>query len=257
MRKPIIAANWKMYKTPAEARLYVEQFLPLVAEHTRCEIVLCPNYLALETVARALEGTDITVAAQDMHAEEEGAYTGEISAKMLVSIGVTHTILGHSERRHYSCETDWDVNRKTHAALLHGMQPIICVGEVLQERDEGRTQEVLTRQVKIAFEQIRPQDAGTIVVAYEPVWAIGTGQTASPAVAQEMHALIRQVIADRLSSEVADRMRILYGGSVKAENACELLGQPDIDGALVGGASLKPESLAKIVQCQEEQVEKA
>jgi triosephosphate isomerase len=252
MRKPIIAANWKMYKTPAEARQYVAEFLPLVAGYEGVEIVLCPNYLAIETVAKALEGTDITVAAQDMHAEEEGAYTGEISAKMLVSIGVTHTILGHSERRHYNCETDWDVNRKMHAALRHGVQPIICVGEVLQERDEGRTHDVLTRQVKIAFEQIRPHEAGTIVVAYEPVWAIGTGQTASPAVAQEMHALIREVIADRLNPDVADAMRILYGGSVKPENACELLCQADIDGALVGGASLKPESLAKIIHYEEE-----
>ena len=252
MRKPIIAANWKMYKTPAEARQYVTQFLPLVADHAGVEIVLCPNYLALETVAAALAGTDITVAAQDMHAEEEGAYTGEISAAMLCSIGVTHTILGHSERRHYNCETDWDVNRKMHAALRHGMKPIICVGEVLQERDEGRTHDVLTRQVKIAFEQIQPHDARTVVVAYEPVWAIGTGHTASPEMAQEMHSLIRQVIADRLSPDVADAMRILYGGSVKPENACDLLCQPDVDGALVGGASLKPESLAKIVRYQEE-----
>ncbi len=252
MRKPIVAANWKMYKTPAEARQYVSEFLPLVNGYAGVEIVLCPNYLALETVARAVDGTAITVAAQDMHAEEEGAYTGEISAKMLCSIGVTHTILGHSERRHYNCETDWDVNRKLHAALRHGMQPIICVGEVLQERDEGRTHDVLTRQVKIAFEQIQPEDAGTVVVAYEPVWAIGTGQTASPAVAQEMHALIRQVIADRLNPEVADAMRILYGGSVKPENACDLLCQPDIDGALVGGASLKPASLAKIIHYQEQ-----
>ena len=203
-------------------------------------------------MTKAREGTEITVAAQDMHAEEEGAYTGEISAKMLCSIGVTHTILGHSERRHYNGETDWDVNRKLHAALRHGMQPIICVGEVLQERDEGRTHDVLTRQVKIAFEQIDPHHAERVVVAYEPVWAIGTGHTASPVVAQEMHALIRQVLADRLSPEAADAMRILYGGSVKPENACDLLCQPDVDGALVGGASLKPDSLAKIIHYQEQ-----
>ncbi|HEY0784843.1 MAG TPA: triose-phosphate isomerase [Acidobacteriaceae bacterium] len=247
MRKPLIAANWKMYKTPAEAAAYAESFLPLVAGHVRDEIVVCPCFLALSTLVHAFSGSEIAVGAQDMHTEAQGAFTGEISGPMLCSIGVTHAILGHSERRHYNCETDWDVNRKLHAALAHGVIPIVCVGEVQEEREEGRTNDVLLRQVKIALEGIKPEDAGSIVMAYEPVWAIGTGQSASPEMAAEVHGVVRHAVAERLGPAVAAGMRILYGGSVKPENARSLLDQPEIDGALVGGASLNPASFAGIV----------
>ena len=248
MRKPLIAANWKMFKTPAEAAAYAERFLPLVDGHTRDEIVICPSYLALSTLVEACAKTFVAVGAQNMNAEEQGAFTGEISAPMLRSIGVTHTLLGHSERRHYNCENDWDINRKLHAALAHGMCPIVCVGEVQEEREEGRTNDVLMRQVKIALEGIKAEDSSPIVMAYEPVWAIGTGQTASPEIAAEVHGVIRHAVAERLGPAVASGMRILYGGSVKPENAASLLEQPEIDGALVGGASLNPDSFAGIVK---------
>jgi triosephosphate isomerase len=247
MRKPIIAANWKMFKTPEEAAAYAEAFLPLVAGHTRDEIVICPGYLALDTMVRACANTPIAIGAQDMHSEDQGAFTGEISGPMLRSIGVRHTLLGHSERRHYNCENDWDVNRKLHAALAHGITPIVCVGEVQEEREEGRTSDVLLRQVKIALEGIEKEDAAPIVFAYEPIWAIGTGQSATPEMAAETHTIVRHAVAERLGPAVAAGMRILYGGSVKPENAASLLEQPEIDGALVGGASLNPQSFARIV----------
>jgi triosephosphate isomerase len=247
MRKPITAANWKMFKTPAEAAAYAEFFLPLVAGHTRDEIVICPSFLALSTLVHAFDETGIAVGAQDMYSEEQGAFTGEISAPMLRSIGVTHTLIGHSERRHYNCETDWDVNRKLHAALKHGITPIVCVGEVQEEREEGRTNDVLLRQVKIALEGIEKEDAAPIVMAYEPVWAIGTGQSASPAMAAEAHGIVRHAVTERLGPAVAAAMRILYGGSVKPESAALLLAQPEIDGVLVGGASLNATSFAGIV----------
>jgi triosephosphate isomerase len=247
MRKPIIAANWKMFKTPAEAAAYAECFLPLVAGHSRDEIVICPGYLALSTLVQAFADTAIAVGAQDMHSEEQGAFTGEISGPMLRAIGVTHSLIGHSERRHYNCESDWDVNRKLHAALAYGVKPIVCVGEVQEEREEGRTNDVLLRQVKIALEGIEKEDAAPIVMAYEPVWAIGTGQSATPQMAAEAHAIVRHAVAEKLGPAVASGMRILYGGSVKPENAALLLAQPEIDGALVGGASLNPASFAGIV----------
>ena len=248
MRKPLIAANWKMYKTPAEACAYAAEFLPLVAGHTRDQIAVCPPFLALECFAKAMNGSGVFVGAQDMHSEEKGAFTGEISAPMLKSIGVSHVILGHSERRHYNYESDWDVNRKLHAALKYALTPIVCIGEVQEEREEGRTNDVLLRQIKIGLEGIRPEEAAPIVIAYEPIWAIGSGQSASPEIADETHAFIRGEVRERLGDAVADGMRILYGGSVKPETTAALLSKPDIDGALVGGASLDPESFAKIVQ---------
>ncbi len=237
-----------MYKTPAEACVYAQAFVPLVAGHTRDEIAVCPPYLCLQPFAEHVAGSGILTGAQDMHPEKEGAYTGEISAPMLQSIGVTHVILGHSERRHYNHETDWDVNRKLRAALGQGMTPIVCIGEVQEEREEGRTNDVLLRQLKIGLEGIRAADAGPIVIAYEPIWAIGSGQSASPEIADETHAFIRGAVAERLGQEVADRMRILYGGSVKPEITAKLMAMPEVDGALVGGASLKPESFARIVK---------
>lgn len=237
-----------MYKTPAEACVYADRFLPLVAGHTRDEITICPTFLCIGPFAERAEGTAVMVGAQDMHSEREGAYTGEISAPMLKSVGVSHVILGHSERRHYNHETDWDVNRKLHAALKFGMTPIVCIGEVQEEREEGRTNDVLLRQLKIGLEGLKAGEAGPIVIAYEPIWAIGSGQSASPEIANETHAFIRDAVRQRLGDGIADGMRILYGGSVKPENTASLLAEPEIDGALVGGASLDPESFAKIVK---------
>ncbi len=237
-----------MYKTPEEACAYAEQFLPLVAGHTRDDIAICPTFLALPSFAGRVAGSNVAAGAQDMHAEKEGAYTGEISAPMLKAIGVSHVILGHSERRHYNHESDWDVNRKLHAALKENVTPIVCIGEVQEEREEGRTNDVLLRQIKLGLEGVKPENAALIVIAYEPIWAIGSGQSASPEIADETHAFIRGAVRERLGQAVADGMRILYGGSVKPETTAALLGKEEIDGALVGGASLDPHSFAKIVK---------
>ena len=247
-RKPLIAANWKMYKTPAEARACAAALLPLCADHLRDEIVVCPPAVSLSIVLDTLSGSGISVGAQNMHFAEEGAFTGEISAPMLTSIGVTHVIIGHSERRLYFCETDQTVNQKLHTALRHGLVPIVCVGEVLEERENGLTEEVLIRQVAKALLNISPDNAAPIVIAYEPVWAIGTGKTATPELAAQAHLQIRSEVARRLNRQIADDMRILYGGSVRPDNVTSLLNQPEINGALVGGASLKPESFAQLVK---------
>jgi len=246
-RKPLIAANWKMYKTPAMAKEFVAAFLPLVQGHTRDEIVLCPPFVDIATVVAATHGTHIHVGGQNMHWQEEGAFTGETSAAMLVAAGCTHVILGHSERRHLFGETDETVNKKLHTALKHKLTPIVCVGELLDEREAGKTEEVLLRQTAAGLANVAPEQARRIVIAYEPVWAIGTGKTATPEMAAEAHLMIRTQVAHSLGREIADRMRILYGGSVKPENTPILLNQPEIDGALVGGASLDPQSFAKIV----------
>ena len=247
-RKPLIAANWKMYKTNSEARACASALLSLCTDRTCEEIVICPPAISLSIVLDTLSGSGIAVGAQNMHFADEGAYTGEISAPMLTSIGVTYVIIGHSERRQYFCETDEIVNLKLHTALRHNLIPIVCVGEVLDERESGHTEEVLIRQVAKALLNISPDHAAPIVIAYEPVWAIGTGKTATPELAAQAHLLIRSEVARRLDRETADNMRILYGGSVRPDNASALLNQPEIDGALVGGASLKPESFAQLVK---------
>jgi triosephosphate isomerase len=247
-RKALIAANWKMFKTPAEAKAFVDAFLPLVAGHTRDEIALFPSPVLLPTVIDACKGSNIAVGAQNIHFAEEGAFTGETSVGQLKAVGGTHTLIGHSERRQYFAETDEIVNKKLHTALKHGLVPVVCVGEVLAEREAGKTADVLVRQTAAALAGITAEAAGTIVIAYEPVWAIGTGKTATPEMAAEAHRIIRTEVARLLGSTVADKMRILYGGSVKPENASTLLNQPEIDGALVGGASLKPESFKGIVK---------
>ncbi len=247
-RKPLIAANWKMYKTTEQARACAEALLPLCLGHTRDEVVICPPFCSLSIVLDALSGSGISVGAQNMHYAEEGAFTGEISAQMLTAIGVTHVIIGHSERRQYFNETDETVNLKLHTALKHGLTPIVCVGEVLAERESGLTEEVLIRQIDKALFNISPDHAASIVIAYEPVWAIGTGKTATPELATQAHFIIRSEVGRRLDREIADNMRILYGGSVRPDNAASLLCQPGIDGALVGGASLKPESFAELVK---------
>jgi triosephosphate isomerase len=248
MRKKLIAANWKMYKTPDQARDFFRDFLPLVEGHDRDEIVVCPNYLAIDVAVHAAKGSNVAIGAQDLHWEKEGAFTGEICASMLVAVGVTHVIIGHSERRQYFGETDDTVNHKLKAALQAALIPIVCVGEVLEEREAGLTDDVLRRQCLRAFNKISAKKALTLVVAYEPVWAIGTGKTATPQMAADAHAIIRAEAAESFGQEFADGLRILYGGSVKPENAKTLMSETEIDGALVGGASLDPKSFADIVK---------
>jgi triosephosphate isomerase len=248
MRKKLIAANWKMYKTPQQAREFVAAFLPLVRGHVRDEIVLCPPFVDIPEVVQAVTESGIGVGGQDMFWEKEGAFTGAISAHMLRAAGCSHVIIGHSERRQYFGETDDSVNRKLHAALSGGLKPIVCVGEVLEEREAGLTEQVLRRQSSIAFREISGHQAHPIVVAYEPVWAIGTGKTATPELAAQAHEVIRGEAAKAFGAPAAAAMRILYGGSVKPENAAALMAQEEIDGALVGGASLDPKSFAAIVK---------
>ncbi len=249
-RKALIAANWKMYKTSAEAQAFVDAFLPMVAGHTRDEIALFPSPVLLPGVVAACKGSNVAVGAQNIHFAEEGAYTGETSARQLTAAGGTHTLIGHSERRQYFGETDEIVNKKLHTALKHGIVPIICVGEVLEERESGKTASVLKTQVTGAFAgvSLAREVTSSIVIAYEPVWAIGTGRTATPEIAADAHRIIRAEVSKLLGSDAAAAMRILYGGSVKPDNATALIGQEEIDGALVGGASLKPDSFAAIVK---------
>jgi triosephosphate isomerase len=246
MRTPLLAANWKMYKTPAEARSFVSTFLqsPLPANK---EIAIFPPAIDLPATLDAAKGSPLHVGAQNMYFADEGAFTGEISAPMLVAAGATHVLIGHSERRQYFGETDELVNKKLVAALRHKLVPIVCVGEHLDQRDNGETDAVLRRQTSRALENIDAAQAAPIVIAYEPVWAIGTGKTATPEIAAEAHAVIRHEVAQLLGRPASEAMRILYGGSVKPDNAAQLCAQPEIDGALVGGASLDPISFGKIV----------
>ena len=246
-RKKIIAANWKMYKTVPEAQAFVQAFLPLVKDHERDEIVICPPYVDIAAVVEGCRGSKIKVGAQNVYWEKEGAFTGEISAQMLTAIGVTHVIIGHSERRQYFKESDDSVNCKLKIALEHGLVPIVCVGEVLEECEAGLTEEVISRQCMRAFTGISPKKAAKLVIAYEPVWAIGTGKTATPQMASDAHAVIRDEAGKTFGGHFAEDLRILYGGSVKPENATVLMSEPEIDGALVGGASLVPSSFAGIV----------
>src|SRR5580658_10772298 len=248
MRKLLIAANWKMYKTPAEAQSFLHTFVPLVKNVTHSEIVICPPFVDLPTALHSVKDSEILVGAQNMHYAEEGAFTGEISASMLLALGVTHVILGHSERRQYFGETDDTVNLRLKTALEAGLIPICCVGEVLEEREAGLTDDVLRRQCVRAFHAVSAKKAANLVVAYEPVWAIGTGKTATPELAAEAHAVIRREATEIFGGEFAARLRILYGGSVKPENASSLMAQEEIDGALVGGASLDAKSFAAIVK---------
>lgn len=247
-RKALIAANWKMFKTPAEAKQFTDAFLPLVASHRRDEIALFPSPVLLPTVVEAAKGTNVSVGAQNIYFAEEGAYTGETSILQLKAVGGTLTLIGHSERRQYFGETDAIVNKKLHTALKHGVVPVVCVGEVLEEREAGKTASVLKTQVNGAFAGITPEAAAPIVIAYEPVWAIGTGKTATPEIAADAHRILRAEVEALLGADVAGKMRILYGGSVKPDNATALISQDEIDGALVGGASLKPDSFAAIVK---------
>src|SRR5437867_4440410 len=247
-RKKLIAANWKMYKNPAQTEEFFRAFLPLVFEHHRDEIVICPPYVDIHSAIEAAQGSQISIGAQDVYWKDEGAFTGEISSPMLVAVGCTHVIIGHSERRQYFGETDDTVNLKLKDALEHGLTPIACVGEVLEEREAGLTEDVLRRQCLRAFNAISAKKAGKLVVAYEPVWAIGTGKTATPQLASDAHALIRGEAAKAFGQGFAEKLRILYGGSVKPDNATALMSEEEIDGALVGGASLDPKSFAAIAK---------
>ena len=248
MRKKVIAANWKMFKTPDETFAFIQVFLREVSGHNRDEIVLCPPFVDIPTAVQAARHSNVQIGAQNMYWEKEGAFTGEISGKMIQAAGCTHVIIGHSERRHYFGETDDTVNRKLLAALDAGLVPIVCVGEVLQEREAGLTEEVLRRQITGAFRTVSGDKAGPIIVAYEPMWAIGTGKTATPAIAADAHRVIRAEAAKAFGQTAADNLRILYGGSVKPDNAKALMSQSEIDGALVGGASLDPKSFTAIVK---------
>jgi triosephosphate isomerase len=247
MRKKLIAANWKMYKTPEQTREFFSVFLPLVKSHGRDEIVVCPPYVNIAAAVEASKNSNVGVGAQNMYWEKEGAYTGEISASMIVASGCSHVIIGHSERRQYFGETDDTVNKKLKVALDAGLTPIACVGEVLEEREAGITDDVLRRQCSIAFRGMSAERAARLVVAYEPVWAIGTGKTATPQIAASAHLTIRHQAASAFGQDFANKLRILYGGSVKPDNAKALMSEVEIDGALVGGASLDPKNFAAIV----------
>ena len=247
-RKKLMAANWKMYKTPDQTREFFKAFLPMVSGHTRDEIVVCPPFLDLPAALESAKGSNIAIGAQNVHWKEEGAFTGETSVAQLSAIGVKHGIIGHSERRQYFGETDDTVNLRLKTALEAGFTPICCVGEVLEEREAGMTDDVLRRQCTRAFHAISAKKAAKLVIAYEPVWAIGTGKTATPEIAAEAHAVIRKQATEIFGEEFAAQLRILYGGSVKPENVSALMAQEEIDGALVGGASLDPKSFTAIVK---------
>jgi triosephosphate isomerase len=248
MRKPVIAGNWKMYKLLGEALDTALALKPLVANANHCEVVIAPVFTALKTIADRLEGANIRVAAQNCAVQNEfGPHTGEIAPVMLKDVGCSHVIIGHSERREFYGESDESVNRKTKAALAAGLTAIVCVGESLREREAGNAESVVEGQLNKGLDGLTVADIERIIIAYEPVWAIGTGKTATPEQAQEMHGYLRLLIARTHGVDTANEMRILYGGSVKPDNVRDLMAQPDVDGALVGGASLEAESFAQIV----------
>jgi triosephosphate isomerase (TIM) len=248
MRKPVIAGNWKMYKLLHDAVQTALALKPRVANANHCEVIIAPVFTALKTIADRLEGSNIKVSAQDCAPQNAfGAHTGEVAPCMIRDIGCSHVIIAHSERRQFYSETDEMVNKKTKAGLEAGLTAIVCVGEILGEREAGIAETVVETQLNGGLEGLTVSDMERIIIAYEPVWAIGTGKTATPKQAQEMHGCIRRVISESHGAEVADAIRILYGGSVKPDNISELMSQPDVDGALVGGASLEADSFAKIV----------
>ena len=247
MRKPVIAGNWKMYKTIAEAVEFIEKIKPVAAQATHCKVIVAPPFTALAAAATAAQGSKVSVAGQNCHWDKEGAHTGEVSTGMLLNAGCTHVIIGHSERRHDCGETDEQVNKKVKAALAAGLTPIVCVGETLAERENGETETVLERQFTGGLTGLTPAEFSRIMVAYEPVWAIGTGRTSTPEMAAEAHRFLRGLACRQFGKAEADGLRILYGGSVKPENVGALMAQEEIDGALVGGASLKVDSFRALV----------
>lgn len=246
MRVPFIAGNWKMHKSIAEGVAFIEAVKGQIAD-TQVEVAVCAPYTLLQDLVKAAKGTNIKIAAQNMHFEDFGAYTGEVSAQMLKEIGVTHVVIGHSERRQYFAETDETVNKKVVKALAEGLVPIMCIGELLEEREAGQEKVVVKSQLLKGLASVSAEDLATVVIAYEPVWAIGTGKTASAEDANDMIAFIRQTLSEVYNDEVSEEVRIQYGGSVKPANIEEIMNQSDIDGALVGGASLKPEDFVQLV----------
>lgn len=250
MRTPLIAGNWKMYKTIGEATALVRDLLAGLGPLADREAIVCPPFTALAAVAPLVVGSQLGLGAQNLYPEAQGAFTGEVSPVMLADVGCRYVIVGHSERRQYFGESDAFVNRKLRAALAHGLRPIVCVGESKPQRDAGQAEPIVTAQVRAALVEVTPEQMADVVIAYEPIWAIGTGDTATPADAQSMHAAIRSTLADLYGAEIAATVRIQYGGSVKPDNIDELMAQPDIDGALVGGASLQAASFLRIINYQ-------
>ncbi len=246
-RKPVMAGNWKMFKTAEETRRFFDALRPLVEGVEHCEIVIAPPFLSLTVAVEAAAGSSIQVAAQNLHWKPEGAFTGEVSGPMIRAAGCSHVIIGHSERRQYFGETDETVLDRTTAALVHGLTPIVCVGERLEQREAGETAAVLKTQFDGCLGSLTADQFSRIIVAYEPVWAIGTGRTATPDIAAEAHGMLRARAAEQFGDDRAAALRILYGGSVKPGNVARLMAKADIDGALVGGASLEPESMAAIL----------
>ena len=248
MRHPFIAGNWKMFKTVHDTVVYVKEFRSVVKDIEDVEIVLAPPFTAIHAAAEAARNSNVGISGQDLHWEREGAFTGEVSGAMVREAGADYVIIGHSERRQYFGETDASVNRKLRAALAAGLIPIVCIGETLDEREKNDTLAVLDRQIKDGFDAITGEQVGALVIAYEPVWAIGTGRTATAAQAQEAHAHIRQRLRQWFGATAADECHVIYGGSVKPDNMRDLIGQPDVDGALVGGASLDIKSFSDIIR---------
>ena len=242
-----MAGNWKMFKTPAETTAFFEKFRPLVEKASHCEIVICPPFTNIAAAVEAAKGSAIRIGGQNLAWAKEGAFTGEISGPMLAAVGASHAIIGHSERRQYFGETDETVLKRTQAALEFGLTPIVCVGERLEERESGSTEAVLVSQFAKGIAGLTAQQFAKIVIAYEPVWAIGTGKTATPEIAADAHRVIREQVRAKYGKDAADAVRILYGGSVKPDNVKSLMAQPEIDGSLVGGASLEAGSFASIV----------
>ena len=247
MRKPIIAGNWKMYKTPAETAAFFDAFRPMVAEVTHCEIVICTPFTNLDAAVRATEGSNIAIGAQNLYWGREGARTGEVSGYMLQAVGCRYVVVGHSERRQFFGETEATVLKRTLAALEYGLTPIVCLGEHLDERESGRTEAVLGDQFEGGLAGLTPEQFAEVVIAYEPVWAIGTGRSATPDMANETHRYIRGKIAAKFGAAQAAATRILYGGSVNSANASTLMAEAEIDGGLVGGASLEPDSFTRLL----------
>ncbi|WP_096202486.1 triose-phosphate isomerase [Bacillus sp. FJAT-45350] len=250
MRKPIIAGNWKMNKTLQEAVSFVQEVKSTIPASTSVDSVVCSPALFLDALVKETEGTELKIGAQTMHFEESGAFTGEVSPVALQDIGVSYVIIGHSERREMFAETDETVNKKVHAAFKHSLVPIICCGETLEEREAGKTNELVKGQVEKGLEGLSEDQVKQLVIAYEPIWAIGTGKSSSSAEANETCAHIRSVVSAKFGEEAANAVRIQYGGSVKPENIAEYLGQSDIDGALVGGASLEPSSFVQLLEAE-------
>ena len=248
MRKTVIAGNWKMYKTNKEAVEVLTQLKDLTKDVSTVDIVIGAPFTCLSDAVKAVKGSNVKIAAENVYPKEEGAYTGEVSPKMLKDIGVEYVILGHSERREYFGETDEFINQKVKAVLEYGMTPIFCIGEKIEDRESGKTLDVNTRQIKGGLADLSQEEAKKVIVAYEPVWAIGTGKTATPEMAQETHKEIRNVLTEMFGKDVAEEITIQYGGSMKPENAKDLLSQADIDGGLVGGASLKADSFFEIIK---------